>query len=214
MDNLAQRLPEALLILSFFIISLTLHEWGHAAMADKLGDPTPRSQGRVSFNPLRHIDWLGTVAIPFLGLLGVFGGFSMIGWAKPVMINPANFKNPTSDSAWVTIAGPGMNLVQAVVFALIASLLGHHPHGDSLLWYFVRINIALMLFNLLPIPPLDGSKFLMYWFGLSAEAYEKFARFGFVVLVVLFNFTPLPSYLRIANQHAYEPFLAIYQILS
>ncbi len=168
MDNLAERLPEALLILSFFIISLSLHEWGHAAMADKLGDPTPRSQGRVTFNPLRHIDWLGTVAIPLLGILGVFGGFAMIGWAKPVMINPANFKNPKNDSAWVTIAGPGMNLVQAVLAAVIASLLHQHPNSGSLLWYFVQINIGLMVFNLLPIPPLDGSKFLRYWFGMSA----------------------------------------------
>ncbi len=214
MDNLVQRLPEALLVLSFFIVSLTLHEWGHAAMADKLGDPTPRSQGRVSFNPLRHIDWLGTVAIPLLGILGVFGGFAMIGWAKPVMINPSYFKNPKNDSSWVTIAGPGMNLVQAVACAILASLLHHHPASGSLLWYFVQINIGLMLFNLLPIPPLDGSKFLMYWFGMSAETYNQFARFGMFILIGLFNLTPLPAWFATARHFAFEPFLAIYQILA
>jgi Zn-dependent protease len=176
-------------LLTFIVIlgSLTVHEWGHAAMADRLGDDTPRSQGRVTFNPFAHIDLVGTVIIPLLGILGVFGGFALVGWAKPVMINPANIPR-TSDRAWVTIAGPGMNLIIALVASIAAPLSARYAPGlEGFLGLVVRINVALMVFNLLPIPPLDGSKFLMYWFGMSEAAYEQFSRFGWIILMVLLN---------------------------
>jgi Zn-dependent protease len=170
------------------IISLTVHEWGHAAMADRLGDHTPRSQGRVTLNPIAHVDPIGTILIPLLGALGLFGTFGVIGWAKPVYTNPSNFRNRTADQAWVTIAGPGMNIVLALLCVLgVGIAIRFVPTLVPLFMHIMEINVILTVFNLLPIPPLDGSKFLMYWFGMSEEAYIRFAQYGGILLLVLIN---------------------------
>src|SRR4051794_38474467 len=114
MDLDLEMLRQGLLRVLVLICSLALHEWGHAFVADRLGDDTPRSQGRVTLNPLAHIDWIGTVLIPLLGVLGFFGGLAGIGWAKPVYTNPSNFRRGMSDQALVTIAGPAVNFLLAL----------------------------------------------------------------------------------------------------
>lgn len=209
------ELREALIHLIIVVSSLALHEWGHAYMADRLGDPTPRSQGRVTLNPLAHIDWLGTVIIPFLGAIGFFGGFSMIGWAKPVWINPSYFRRRNHDSAWVTLAGPGMNLLLALAALVLAAIsLRVLPSLNPLFLLMMQVNVGLMIFNLLPIPPLDGSKFYMYWLGMKEETYMRLSTWGPLLLIVMLNLQAGRDVLRVIFNSAYLPFVVLYRALT
>jgi Zn-dependent protease len=171
------------------VLSLTAHEWGHAIIADKLGDDTPRSQGRVTLYPMAHIDLIGTILIPALGALGFFGSFAMIGWAKPVYVNTANFRRGHFDEALVTLAGPGVNVFLALLatFGMIGAMHLQSPQLGEFCRMVLTLNVALAVFNMLPIPPLDGSKFLMYLFGMSVETYMRIAMYGSFVLLVLIN---------------------------
>lgn len=179
---------EAIILVILVLGSLSLHEWGHAYVADKLGDPTPRSQGRVTLDPLAHIDWLGTVIIPFLGAIGLFGSFAAIGWAKPVEINPSYLRRGYRDQMLITLAGPAVNLVLAIVASLaLVFVHDRSPQLTELFQMAFSVNVSLFVFNLLPIPPLDGSKFLLYARILSEEAYARFAAYGWIVLLVLIN---------------------------
>ena len=174
-------------ILSFLclIIAITIHEFFHALAADKLGDPTPRSMGRLSLNPLSHADPIGTFLLP---LLNIFTGIPTIGWAKPVVIDPFNFRHPKKDEIIVSLAGPLSNLTLAIIISLILRFINI---SSELVYYFgyvlILINVSLFVFNLLPIPPLDGSKIFLNL--LSPESNirwrEAFDRYGFVLLIVL-----------------------------
>jgi Zn-dependent protease len=189
MDIDMAALRDGVLRFIILVLSLSMHEWGHAFVADKLGDDTPRAQGRVTMFPLAHIDVIGTLIIPAMGALGFFGNFAMIGWAKPVYTNPSNFRRGMFDQALVTIAGPGVNVMLALIATLGAAAAAHLnsiPFAEFCQLVIV-VNVALAIFNLLPIPPLDGSKFLMYWFGMSEETYARFAMYGGFVLLVLIN---------------------------
>jgi Zn-dependent protease len=202
------QLYDALLSYVIVIASLTFHEWGHAKTADQLGDDTPRSQGRVTLNPLVHIDLFGTVIIP---LLAIFSGIPIVGWAKPVMINPDNLPK-VSDRAWVTLAGPGMNLILALFAAVALGLALKFPAALAivpLLGLVLQVNVALMVFNLLPVPPLDGSKFLMYWFGMREATYAAFARFGWLILMVALNVPQTRGFLGALIRAALRPFETI-----
>ncbi len=206
---------EALLNVIIIIVSLALHEWGHAYMADRLGDDTPRSQGRVTLNPLVHIDPVGTVLIPLLGSLGFFGSFGVIGWAKPIYTNPRNFRNGTRDRALVTIAGPGMNFAIALVATLAAGTAHHFlPQIVPLFQTILTLNVALVVFNLIPVPPLDGSKFLMYWFGMSEETYARFAQWGWIVLLLLVNLRPFQVLMSILFGLVGLPFEFLYRLIA
>ncbi len=209
------ELREALIYLIMIVSSLALHEWGHAYMADRLGDPTPRSQGRVTLNPVAHIDLLGTIVIPFLGAIGFFGGFSMIGWAKPVMINPSYFRRRNYDCAWVTLAGPGMNLLLALA-ALVLAAISYRvfPSLNPLFLLLMQVNVGLMVFNLMPIPPLDGSKFYMYWFGMKEETYMRLSTWGPLVLILALNMQAGRDVLRTIFGLAYLPFELLYGALT
>jgi Zn-dependent protease len=146
------------------VFSAVFHEYCHGWMANYLGDPTAKYAGRLTLNPIRHLDPMGTVIIP-LFLLLFFGGF--IGWAKPVPYNPFNLRDQKYGSAKVGVAGPGANFLIALIFGLF---LRFFPSGGFLYIAFtwiVYINIFLGLFNLIPIPPLDGSKLLMDFFPQS-----------------------------------------------
>ena len=172
------------------LFALTFHEFAHGFIAYRLGDPTARDAGRLTLNPLKHLDPLGTIAFFFI----------KFGWAKPVPVNPSYFQNPKKDMLWVALAGPLTNLALAVISAiltkgiwLLATILPYSSATEailvplnSMLIASVWINLVLCIFNFLPIPPLDGSRILM---GLLpnnlALSYMRIERFGFIIIIVL-----------------------------
>jgi Zn-dependent protease len=167
---------------------LTFHEFGHAWTAMKCGDDTARLQGRVSLNPLVHIDPIGTVLLPLFMIFGPTGvSRFMIGWAKPVPVNPYNLRNKNLDDSLVTMAGPGMNLILAVVLVALmrVGLAFHFPEMVELCERAATLSLLLCFFNLIPIPPLDGSHILRVATGMSWETYANFARFGFIIVIVV-----------------------------
>lgn len=181
------------------VVMLTFHEFGHAWMASKCGDDTAKHEGRVSLNPLVHIDPIGTVLMPlmmiFLSMSGsALAGF-LIGWAKPVPVNPHNLRNPKVDDILVTLAGPWMNLLLAVVFAgaLKGGALLQNETMMDFCFMAIGLNLALFFFNLLPIPPLDGSQIMRVVVGMSYETYYQFARYGMLIIILVMNFTPVPQ---------------------
>jgi len=179
-------LVNGLILYLGLLVLLTFHEFGHAWMAWKCGDDTALSQGRVSLNPLVHIDLLGTVAVPLLMILLAPGGF-FIGWAKPVPVNTDNFRNPRADDIMVTLAGPWMNLLLAIAIMGLARLgyLVHSAGMAEVCLNTARLSLLLCFFNLLPIPPLDGSHVLRSLVGMSGETYHQIARYGIFVLILV-----------------------------
>ncbi len=204
-------------IIQFIVLvcSLTLHEWGHAYVADRLGDDTPRREGRVTLNPLPHIDPMGTILIPALGMFGMFGRLGIIGWAKPVYTNPSNFRRGYFDQALVTLAGPAMNVALATVGTICAVVAGRFslPVVD-LFQIVIELNVMLAVFNLLPIPPLDGSKFLIYLGAVREETYMRMSMFGGIVLLVLINIPVFRSLLGRLIEIGYVPFVLLAQVLA
>ncbi|WP_038055507.1 site-2 protease family protein [Thermodesulfobacterium hydrogeniphilum] len=178
------------------LLALTVHEFSHGLVAYLLGDPTPKLADRLSLNPLKHLDPLGTITL-FIT--------QAIGWAKPVPINPNYFKNPWRDMALVSLAGPLSNIILAFIFAFFFHLFGilkinflnfQVSEPLALMCYLgVKINIGLGVFNLLPIPPLDGSKILVKFLPYSLRAsYLKLELFGFFLILFL-ALTGLLSYI-------------------
>jgi Zn-dependent protease len=169
------------------VVLLTFHEFGHAWMAWKCGDDTARSQGRVSLNPLVHLDLIGSVILPLLMIFTSGLSRFLIGWAKPVPVTLANLRNPRMDDILITLAGPWMNLLLAVVIMALARV-GAAVHSDSMVevcLLVARLSLLLFFLNLLPIPPLDGSRVVRVLIGMSYETYFQIARFGFLILILV-----------------------------
>lgn len=191
MDFGIDKVQYAILFLIALILSITVHEFGHAWVATKLGDPVPKAQGRVTLSPVRHIDPVGTILFP---LLMVFTGVPLLGWGRPVETNPLNYTRRVSRATGhmlVAIAGPGMNLVMAVLVSAIviagarADLLSFAT-AVGLIRHLVVLNLSLMFFNLLPIPPLDGGAVLAWFLPRSLQHIVDFlARWGFMILLGL-----------------------------
>lgn len=180
------------------VILLTFHEFGHAWMASKCGDDTAKSEGRVSLNPLVHIDPIGTVLLPLMMIFLPSGiGSFLLGWAKPVPVNLNNLRNPKVDDILITMAGPWMNLLLAVVLIGMAKigLLADAKALTEFSYMGAITSLALFFFNLLPIPPLDGSRVMRVLVGMSHETFAQLARFGFLMIIVVINFTPAPQFL-------------------
>jgi Zn-dependent protease len=175
-----------------FATAITIHEAAHAWMADRLGDPTPRLDGRLSLNPLVHYDPVGTTLLLVLVILRALG-FPVIpfGWAKPVVFDPYNLANPRRDAALISLAGPSANLILALILSLLSriSLTPFSPFSSlpNILYPFIVLNVVLAIFNLIPLHPLDGGKILV---GLlpSRQARQTdifLNRYGLILLLFL-----------------------------
>ncbi len=192
------------------VFAITVHEVAHGWVAKKMGDPTADNLGRLTLNPIKHIDLLGTIILP--GLLLITGTGFILGWAKPVPVDARYFKKPLRDMAWVAAAGPLSNLLMALVWALLARL-GVIINVETIslpLIYMgiagISINLVLFLINLLPIPPLDGSRILTAFLPPKlAWQYSKLERFGFMILLVLL-------YTKILSQLLAYPLYIVQQL--
>ncbi|MFT5700339.1 MAG: Zn-dependent protease [Desulforhopalus sp.] len=185
-----QFISELILLAPPLLMALTFHEFAHGYVAYRLGDPTAKNLGRLTLNPLKHLDPVGTIAFFFI----------KFGWAKPVPVNPGYFKDPKRDMIWVALAGPATNLALAIASAALAKGLwfvaAQLPYSqmaeavlvplNGMLIASVWINLVLCIFNFLPIPPLDGSRILM---GIlpnkMAASYMQVERYGFVIILAL-----------------------------
>jgi Zn-dependent protease len=212
-----QTLRDGLLQLILLIISIGLHEFGHAWMADLRGDPLPRMQGRVTLNPFAHADPIGTIALPAI-MIFLSPGFGLIGWGKPVLISLPNPKTRRMDDIYITLAGPAMNLMLCFVFAVIGGLGNFDPKTQEVVIRFlvggIYLNAGLVVFNLIPIPPLDGSRLALRLGLYSEELFLTLARWGFVVLIILVN---LPPFLRLMHAGIIQlasPWLGLWDLLS
>jgi len=193
--EVSEKLQMFLQFLPVFFLSLSVHEWAHAYVAYKRGDPTAKSLGRMTLNPLKHLDWIGSIAMPFISF---FTGGMFIGWAKPVPVRRSNLNNPKIDDILVSIAGPVSNLIIAGIFSVFIMLLlkpaGGNENIIKVLWLGVTFNVFLFLFNLLPVPPLDGSHIILNLFPDSL--YSKLLRSPMIgtLLLFLFIFSPFWKY--------------------
>lgn len=194
----AEILAHAAIAYPILLFSLTFHEWGHAMSAKLLGDRTAELQGRLTMNPISHIDPIGTVLFPLIAMLQPGLARFIIGWAKPIPVNPLNLRKST-DMVWVALAGPACNLILVLLGVLVFKVLlvfDLLPAGErnaemavTAFLTFIGINLILIWFNLIPLPPLDGSKVLLahvkgHWRSFPFwQAYEAYGQF---VLLILF----------------------------
>ncbi|MGH9719963.1 MAG: site-2 protease family protein, partial [Bryobacteraceae bacterium] len=166
----------------------TPHEFAHAWVAERLGDDTPRLEGRVTLNPLAHVDWIGTV---FLPLITSLMGAGFLGWGRPVNTNPSKLRGGLRGLAIVAMAGPASNVVFAAVLAGLASaVLSSAPSLVDLSIIAMQLSLYLAIFNMIPVPPLDGSKLLLAA-RIPIRVYNELARFGFLLLLVAMSATNL-----------------------
>lgn len=208
--------PDPISVLSLdlpaFIIGIGFHEFCHAFAADRLGDPTPRAEGRVSLNPIEHLDPIGTALPMYLALTGAPLSF---GWGKPVVVDPSRFRDPVRGYGIVSVAGPLGNLLICIVLGLIMRFSGESssalqfmttPTGNYVYRLIFRIfvmNMGLFLFNLLPVPPLDGSKVVMWLGGEKArEVYDAIRPYSLFLLILVLasgidRYVLIPLFIRL-----------------
>lgn len=162
------------------LIAITIHEFSHAFVADYLGDPTPRSQGRVSLNPLAHLDPVGTLFL-------IIAGF---GWGKPVQYDPYNLRNPKRDASLISLAGPASNILLAIIISFILRLISIQIPEYLFILFLLRsiviINVTLAIFNLIPVYPLDGFRVVGGLLsGQKAQEWENLSKYGFIFLLMM-----------------------------
>jgi len=188
------------------VILTAPHEFAHAWVATRLGDDTPRLQGRVTLNPIAHIDWLGTVILPFItSLLGA--GF--LGWGKPVYTNNSKLRGGLNGLLLVALAGPFSNVIMAVILAIVAVASLHvSPAVSRFAEHGVYLSLYLGLFNLLPVPPLDGSKLLLA-LRVPMFIYAELARFGFMLLVLAMVYTGIGQWISSTSYNAARAIFAV-----
>jgi Zn-dependent protease len=205
---------EGILFLIALILSVSVHEFGHAWAATKLGDSLPRAQGRLTLNPVRHIDPIGTLLFPIMMLMFKV---PLLGWGRPVQTNPLNYTRRLSRATGhmlVAIAGPAMNMVMALFISLVivagarAGVMDRE-FGITLITHVVVLNLTLLFFNLLPIPPLDGGAVLAWFLPRSMQGVIEFLnRWGFVILIGLMM-TPLLGLLMRPGRYLTELWLGV-----
>ncbi|MBA2566167.1 MAG: site-2 protease family protein [Gemmatimonadetes bacterium] len=195
MEN-AERI---LYIVPILLFSVVVHEYAHGYVANRWGDPTAAFMGRLTLNPLPHIDPIGSVLVPAVLLLG---GSFIFGWAKPVPVNPDNYRNRRWGDVTVSLAGPASNLLLALLFTVLwivsLRLIGYDPALEQVFRTAMILNLILAFFNLLPIPPLDGSHVLANFLPRPlAYRYLSLARYGFLILMLLLVLEPFRRILQL-----------------
>jgi Zn-dependent protease len=199
----------ALINVALLWLLTTPHEFAHAWVATKLGDDTPQRDGRVTLNPLAHVDWIGTVLLPAMtSLLGA--GF--LGWGKPVNTNPSKLRFGLNGLALVALAGPASNVVFASVLAAVAAATAHvNLAVANFAAQGVELSLYLALFNMIPIPPLDGSKLLLAA-RVPVQVYSMVARYGFLVLILLMVRTNIGYTLSAWSTEATRAMLGLFRL--
>ncbi len=190
-----------IILIAILFFSITCHEYAHGWAAAKLGDPTAKDAGRLTLNPLAHIDPFGTIILPIILLIASRGIFTF-GYAKPVPINPNHFRNPKKDIKWIGLSGPAANILIAL---LLVFLIKINSPLQELLFLGAFLNLILALFNLIPIPPLDGSRVVLSFLPAQlAQNYLKIEPFGFIIILFLiwsgfFRLFLVPTALRVLS---------------
>lgn len=184
--NIAQSAPG-------FLLAIVAHEWAHGYMAMRFGDDTAKNEGRLTFNPGAHVDMMGTVIFP---LIGVVLGWAVIGWARPVPVNPTRFSNVRKGIFWVSFAGPlanfilglGSSLLYAIVATKVSQDFSYYEIILKMLHYSIFINFLLGFFNLIPLPPLDGSRMVSSFLkGETLAKYEQFAQYTPMIFLIIIS---------------------------
>jgi Zn-dependent protease len=189
------------------ILSAVFHEFMHGWMADQLGDPTAKQLGRLTLNPVKHIDPIGTLLLPLFMIFLAGGAF--IGYAKPVPYNPYNLTDKKFGSTKVAFAGPAANFIIALLFSIVLRVVHISPFFSATISWVIYINILLALFNLIPVPPLDGSKLVMDLFPSTRFGLIRLSVFGiFFALIIAFWILPYITPL-VYHIFAGEPFIPV-----
>lgn len=186
-----RQIVDGLISYLCLVILITFHEFGHAWMASKRGDDTARHLGRITLNPIAHMELFGTVILPLLAIFLAMGDSKLasfvIGWGKPVPVNSANLKNRGLDWVMIALAGPAMNILLAIVSMALARG-GQEFQAAPLIDFGFRLaimNFGLAYFNMLPIPPLDGSHLARYFIGMSEETFLRIGQYGFFIVILV-----------------------------
>lgn len=189
--HIMQKILTYVVQFAVVMFAISIHEAAHGWMANRFGDPTAKLQGRITLNPIAHIDLIGTIIFP---LMLILMGAPVFGWAKPVMVNPLNLRNPKRDHMYIAASGPLSNIFTGIAAIIVFILLKRVGIVDLvnpgiitlLLFYLIIINIFLAIFNLIPIPPLDGSGIIEGILkGEALEFYQKIRPYGFIILILI-----------------------------
>ena len=214
-----ELLRNGLLLYVLLVATLCLRAYAQAWMADRLGDTTADDHGRFTLNPLPHMDLIGSVVLPLLCIFYLQPRMTGIGfflaWAKPVPVNPANFKNPSRDFLFTQLANPGMSLTLALFAAIAGGLLYRvDPRTAEIFVSLIVINASLIVIDCLPIPPLPGARVLKQFGVMSEETFEMIARWSGLVLIVAFQIPAVRALLGIVIQVLAYPFMAVFQLIA
>jgi Zn-dependent protease len=214
MDLSLAELRSGLLFYIIFIASLCLREAARAWTVDKLGDPNPAAQGRVTINPLAHMDLFGSVIFPLVCIFVLKSSF-LFGWGKPVIPNPSYFANPKRGEILTALAGPAVNLLVSLVMALVFGIVAHYdPSTEMLFNQILLVNIFLAVFNLIPLPPLDGGVLLKHLIRMSEETFLRIAQWSFLVWLLIFSIPQIRGLILIVIELVAFPFLVLYHVIS
>jgi len=201
-----------------FLCALSVHECAHAWTAWQCGDDTARLLGRVTLNPAAHMELVGTVILPLLAIFLAASGSGaaafIIGWGKPVPVNPYNLRQPRRDDLLVSLAGPFSNIILAILLVALSKivLLTPFPIVVQMLQNIAFISLLLCFFNLLPIPPLDGSSLLRNLTSMSTETYMRLSQYGFIILIVVINIPAVQYALSFLTQGTMLVLLLIFRV--